>query len=504
MAGRGGQGKVLFITIDQLAARALDGDLAAFVDTPNIDRLASWGTQFSNHVTVTVPCGPARASLLTGLYAMNHRAVRNGAPLARHHATIATEARKAGYEPLLFGYSDIAPDPTGMDPDDPDLSVYEGVAPGFREVVEMQLEDGHEWPGYLRALGYDVAAPRGEPVPPIYRPATPAGETYAPSDPATYAAEHSDTAYLTDRTLAALDVRRDRDWFAHVTYVRPHPPLVAPEPYNTLVDPSTLPDPDLTTPAHPLIDAWFSAPTQKGLHWGFDGDCAGMAPERINELRAVYLGLLAEVDAHLGRILDWLEETGQRHRTLVVLTADHGEMLGEKRMWGKQTVFDPAFRVPLIIADPRAPQRGGVSAPTESVDVAPTILDWIGLPAPDAMDGRSLLPFVQGQETSDWRDAQLMEVDFAEPTRPTRFQDSLGWTINTGGAAILREAQWKYVHFGGGVAPMLFDLENDPSETVDLAPDPAYADQIARLSCKLIDRMMERRDRRLTGVAIGK
>ncbi|MEL6645070.1 MAG: sulfatase-like hydrolase/transferase [Pseudomonadota bacterium] len=504
MAGRGGRGKVLFITIDQLAARALDGDLAAFVDTPNLDRLASWGTRFANHVTVTVPCGPARASLLTGLYAMNHRAVRNGAPLARHHATIATEARKAGYEPLLFGYSDIAPDPTGMDPDDPDLSVYEGVAPGFREVVEMQLEAGHEWPAYLRALGYDVEAPRGQAVPPAYRAATPEGQAYSPSDPAIYAAEHSDTAYLTDRTLAALDVRRDRNWFAHVTYIRPHPPFVAPAPYNRMVNPADLPAPDLRTPAHPFVDAWFSAPTQTGLHWGFDGNCAGMAPERINELRAVYLGLLAEVDAHLGRLLDWLETTGQRDQTLIIVTSDHGEMLGEKRMWGKQTVFDPAFRVPLIIVDPTAKPGGDTDLPTESVDIAPTILEWIGVPVPQAMDGRSLRPLIAGTTPPDWRDNQFMEVDFAEPTRPTRFQDSLGWTINTGGAAILAEARWKYVHFGGGVPPMLFDLHADPYETVDLAPDPAYADQITRLSRNLIDRMMERRDRRLTGVAIGK
>ncbi|MEL6801881.1 MAG: sulfatase-like hydrolase/transferase [Pseudomonadota bacterium] len=496
-------GKVLFITLDQLTARVLDGDLAGFVATPNIDRLAEWGTRFANHRTVTVPCGPARASLLTGLYAMNHRAVRNGAPLARHHVTVASEARKAGYEPLLFGYTDVAPDPTGMDPEDPDLSVYEGVAPGFREMVEMQLEAGHEWPGYLRALGYDVEAPRGEAVPPLYRPVTPEGREAAPSDPALYATEHSDTAYLTDRTLAALDVRRDRDWFAHVAYVRPHPPLVAPAPYNAMVDPGGLPAPELDAPDHPFVAAWFAAPTQAGLFWGFDGDCAGMSAAQINALRAVYLGLLAEVDAHLGRILDWLEATGQRDQTLIVLTADHGEMLGEMRMWGKQTVFDPAFAVPLIVVDPG--QAGGVEvmAPTESVDVAPTILDWVGLEVPAAMDGRSLLPLMAGEVRDDWRDAQFMEVDFAHPVKPTRFQEQLGWRADTGGASILREAGWKYVHFGGGVAPMLFDLAADPGETRDLGGDPAYAGEVTRLARKMIDRMCERRDRRLTGVSIG-
>ena len=149
-------GNVLFITIDQLRADLIAGPLAGFAPTPNLDRLAATGTRFDSHFTVTVPCGPARASLLTGLYAMNHRSVRNGAPLARHHATIATEMRRAGYEPLLFGYTDTTPDPTGMDPEDPDLTIYEGVAPGFRELVEMRLEAGLEWPAWLASRGHAV------------------------------------------------------------------------------------------------------------------------------------------------------------------------------------------------------------------------------------------------------------------------------------------------------------------------------------------------------------
>ncbi|MDT8343433.1 MAG: sulfatase-like hydrolase/transferase, partial [Thermohalobaculum sp.] len=476
---------------------------SAHVPTPNIARLAASAATFASHFTVTVPCGPARASLLTGLYAMNHRAIRNGAPLARHHATIATEARRAGYEPLLFGYTDTAPDPTALDPEDPDLLSYEGVAQGFRELVEMRFDDALEWPAYLRAKGYDFTLDRGAPVSGVYRPAS-GSHAPRPSDPALYRAADSDTAYLTDRTLAALDIRRDQPWFAHVTYIRPHPPLVAPEPYNRLIDPGALPAPDLARPDHPFLDAWFSAPTVRGLYWGFDGNCAALAPGTVAELRAVYLGLVAEVDHHIGRLLDWLDATGQAGRTLVVLTADHGEMLGAKRMWGKESVFDPAFHVPLMIRDPRARAAGRrVVVPTESVDVAPTILDWIGRTPPPAMDGRSLLPLAAGTTPADWRDAVFMEADFGHPSKPTRFQRHLGLTDHQSGVSILREASWKYVHFGGGVAPMLFDLDADPAESRDLARDPAHAPEISRLRQRLIDRMTERRDRRLTHRALG-
>ncbi|MBY6089591.1 sulfatase-like hydrolase/transferase [Maritimibacter alkaliphilus] len=490
------KGNVLLVTLDQLSASVLDGDLAAHVPTPNLDRLRGEGTYFANHFTVTVPCGPARASLLTGLYAMNHRAVRNGAPLAKHHATVATEARKSGYEPLLFGYSDVMPDPTGMDPEDPDLSVYEGVAPGFRELVEMRLDYGREWPGYLASKGYDVHMGPGD-WPSFFVP-TGAG---LPRDPAPYAAEHSDTCYLTDRTLMALDIRQRLGdaWFAHLTYIRPHPPLLAPAPYNTLVDPAALPLPELRAPDHPFVSAWFSQPVFGGLYHGFDGDCAGMTEARMAELRAVYLGLVAEVDHHLGRVLDWLDATGQADNTLVVVTADHGEMLGAKRMWGKESVFDPAFHVPLILRVPG--QAGGtrVEAITESVDLAPTVLDWIGRDAPPAMDGRSLLPFITAAMPADWRDAALMEADFGSPTKVTRFMENMGLSLDRAGVSILREARWKYVHFGGGVPPMLFDLEADPQETRDLAADPAHAAEVSRMARKLIDRMTERRDRRLTG-----
>ncbi len=498
-----GQGNVLFITLDQLSAEVLTGSLSAFIETPALDRLAESGCVFERHYTVTVPCGPARASLLTGLYAMNHRAIRNGTPLAAHHATVATEARRSGYEPLLFGYTDISPDPGGLSPEDPDLQTYEGVAPGFRELVEMRLDDGFEWPGWLRSKSYRFDPDAPGPVADVFRPVTPEGAVPRPNDPALYAAEHSDTAYLTDRALAALDIRRARPWFAHVSYIRPHPPFVAPAPYNRLVDPAALPEAERRAPQHPFMDAWFSAASNRGLYYGFDGDCRAMSRETAGELRAVYLGLIAEVDHHLGRILDWLRDTGQEDRTLVVLTADHGDMLGVKAMWGKESVFEPAFHVPLFMRDPHSGVVGRVGALTESVDVAPTILTWIGRSPPAAMDGRSLLPLLSGDTPDGWRDAVFMEADFGHPVTPTRFQSALGVGEREATAAVLREERWKYVHFGGGVAPMLFDLLADPGEAENLAGLPEHAGEVSRMARKLIDRMTERRDRRLTGITVG-
>ena len=230
----------------------------------------------------------------------------------------------------------------------------------------------------------------------------------------------------------------------------------------------------------------------------------------IAALRAIYLGLVAEVDAHLGRILDWLEETGQAERTVIVFTSDHGEMLGDGRMWGKHSVFDPAFRIPLIVVDPRREKAAGrrVAAPTESVDVASTVLEVLGREAPKAWDGTSLPPWLddavaEGEMPEGWRQAQLMEIDFAEPHRETRFQRAWGTDARGCGAAILREGRWKLVVFSGGLPPMLFDLEADPGETRNLAQDPAAAGELARLAAALAARRAREGGRGRAHLAVG-
>ena len=136
-----GRPNVLFVVIDQLRADCLHGALADAVDLPHLRALMADSVSFSRHYTVTVPCGPARASLLTGLYAMNHRSVRNGAPLDRTLDTLPKALRRTGVEPLLLGYTDTSADPRGLDPGDPALRSYEGVMSGFTELMVMQWGD---------------------------------------------------------------------------------------------------------------------------------------------------------------------------------------------------------------------------------------------------------------------------------------------------------------------------------------------------------------------------
>lgn len=148
-------GKVMFIVPGRLRADCVSGETAGAVRLPNLRRLMAQGVTFANHFTVTAPCGPSRASLLTGRYAMNHRSIRNGTSLADH---IPNLAREVGYEPLLFGYTDTSADPVSRAPSDPDLTDYKGVLPGFREPIEMRMAElPDEDADALRAVYFKLA-----------------------------------------------------------------------------------------------------------------------------------------------------------------------------------------------------------------------------------------------------------------------------------------------------------------------------------------------------------
>ncbi|MFT4730451.1 MAG: arylsulfatase A-like enzyme [Granulosicoccus sp.] len=512
---------ILLVVIDQfradclavLSSEAMPASLSQSVELPNLRALMQDGMTFNQHYTVTTPCGPSRASLLTGLYAMNHRSVRNGTPLGNHHKSLGNYMRAVGYEPTLFGYTDTSADPDGRHPEDPELKDYEGMSQGFAEAVRMRADSGGPWVGYLKQKGYPMPEKYWE----LYRPVLDASTASSQDplgspirSPALYKAEDSDTAFLTDRTIEALWAKTNVPWFSMVTYIRPHPPLVAPSPFNTMVDPAALPKPagsrtiDKLKATHPFYEGFFSEPSNTKLYIGFDGDHENLSDQHSAELRAVYLGLAMEVDEHIGRLVDFLKESGQYEDTLIVVTADHGEMLGDHGLWGKNSPMDPALRVPLIIRDPNKPSSHGTSTDmlTESVDIAPTLLDWCDGENVPALDGRSLMPFINGSTPSSWRTHVFAEVELGEPDVPTRFERTLGLSATSANYAVLRDHLFKYVHFNGGLPPMLFNMQDDPSENHDLAQNAEYANVLRQFASRMLDHRMSHAEHSLSNLKL--
>jgi arylsulfatase A-like enzyme len=500
---------ILLITADEWRGDCAGVAGHPVVKTPNVDRLAAAGTYFARHYAQAAPCGPSRASLYTGLYQMNHRVVRNGTPLDRRHDTIALAARRLGYAPTLFGYTDQAIDPRTVSADSPWLNTYEGILPGFDVALRLP-ENPAPWLDWLEARGH----PRPKNFWDIYLPVTGRSER-ATNAPPRYDADETETAFLTDMFLDWLAERRDGEpWFAHVSYLRPHPPFVVPEPYNAMYDSAGGPPFRRALSAaeerrqHPLVGYWhdrtrvdspFLTPIPVDPS-GSEGRIADWPDEDFRTVRAIYWGMVSEVDRQIGRVLDAVAKAPGD--TVVVLTSDHGEMLGDHWTLGKFGYFDQSFHVPLIIADPRRAATAGsrVDAFTESVDVMPTLLDLAGGSPPGHLDGRSLVPFLEGVTPDGWRDAVHWEFDFREVVTGAA-QQALGLDLDSCSLAVLRDARFKYVHFAG-MKPLLFDLADDPDELIDRAGDPAHAS--VRLDCaeKLLAWRARHLDRTLTGLLL--
>ena len=480
---------LLLITADQWRGDATSLAGHPVVRTPHLDRLAQDGVAFLCHYGQATPCAPARASLYTGLYLFNHRVVGNGSPLDSRHHTLASWLRRFGYDAVLFGFTDVAADPRELPENDPRLFTYEGVAPGFRAEC-LLLSDLGPWRAHLEAKGMGAeleelwARPLGAPAP--------------------YPAAASETAFLTDRFLAWLARRPAEPWFAHLSYIKPHPPWVLPDPWHRAVDPRRLKPParrpSPSTRAHPWLRASLRRPPSS---WTERVVAARplSEPELTLTLRALYFASVMEVDHHLGRVFRELERRGLLDRTLVVVTADHGEMLGELGMWDKDSFHPAWFHVPLVIRDPEARVRGlRVRRFTAHVDLFPTITERLGLPTPLQCDGEALTPFLAGQSPRRWREGVVYEFDFRDPVEPW-FETRLGLDPDSCCLITYLERRWLYVQFAA-LPPLLFDRLQDPLAAIDRGRDPRLKEVRLALAERLLAFRLHRAERRLSGVRL--
>ena len=503
--------KILFISADQWRGECLSALGHPVVKTRHLDALAADGVLFKRHYAVTSPCGPARSSMQTGLYLMNHRSGRNGTPLDKRHTNIAHEVRKAGLDPTLFGYTDTSADPRGLHPDDPALRTFEGPLPGYR--IGLLFPDYvAQWMNDLRAKGYQFEGRQDvyQPRPGFEKPAD-RGQRFIPT---IFKAEDSDTTFMADKVIDWLGDQQGKDWFMHCVFLRPHPPVITPEPYNALYEPTSVPMPQRkATPheeaaQHLHLHAWierFSRPNSYDEH--NPHNLVTMPELELRQMRACYYGMMNEVDDAVGRIVAQLKATGQYEHTLIVFTCDHGEMGGDHYCWGKESYFDQSFYIPLIVRDPRKVADAGrgrhIDAFTESVDLMPTMLGWLGMDVPAQCDGRSLLPFVEGKTPARWRTEAHMELDFrAGPYGGLDAEKELSLEPDECQLAIVRSERWKYVFFAA-LPPLLFDLQNDPWEMNDLSRDPAHQGTMLEMAHKMLSWRLIHQEHVLTNLHNG-
>lgn len=498
---------VLLVTVDQWRGDCLGSAGHPVVQTPTLDALAAEGVRFDAHHAQCAPCGPSRTSLHTGMYLMNHRSVLNGTPLDDRHTNLAREARALGYDPWLFGYTDTSVDPRTVPAADPRLRTYEGVLSGFSSTSPVTEHDP-AWVRFLAAEGYDVPERFWDLYAQVddHPGAADRGSTWAPMR---LPAEHTETAFLTDSVIAHLRARRATTpdsapgWFVHASYLRPHPPFVAPEGYHDLFDPADVPapvrHPSLAEEA--AVHPWLAMVLKLSIVAAPDDEL-----ER-RQTAATYYGLMKLVDDQLGRLFAHLRATDQWDDTLVIVTADHGEQMGDHWMMGKLGWFDQSYRIPLIVRDPRVEADGTrgqvVGHLTENIDLMPTILDWLGVDEfPLQCDGRSLLPFLTtGGAPREWRTEAHWEFDFRNPW-DVEGMGRRGFRMDQCVLAVARSDRHKLVVFPT-LPPVLYDLDEDPAELHDRAGDPAAAPLLLEHTQRMLAWRMVNTERLLTGTMLG-
>jgi len=474
----------LFIMLDQWRWDHLSCAGHPFLKTPSFDALARRGVRFTNAYVQSAVCVPSRMSFYTGRYMSNHGATWNRVPLSAAETTLGELLHEAGIDFALSGKTHVFPDLRGLQrlgqrshrsaPGDDMTPLGKLIASGgFSEIDRYDGHGGAEKSAYatwLRAKGYASTEPWSD-----FEAS--ANDTLGRKVsgwqmrnaryPARVAEEHSETAYTTDRALDYLRAKGDSPWAMHLSYIKPHWPYLAPAPYHALYGEETILPPvrhaGELNDAHPVVAAYRST----------HDACINFARDDVwRTVRPAYQGLVTQVDQHLGRIWRFLEATGRWKDTLVVLTSDHGDFLGDHWLGDKELLYDTVVRVPMIVFDPHSAAdatRGTVDERlVEAIDVAPTALESLGLTVPwHKMEGRSLLALTRGGVTT-WRDAVFSELDYG--MRAAR--RTLGRDPSACRAWMVRTHHWKYVEWQD-FPPQLFDLVNDPDELNDRGQDPA-------------------------------
>jgi len=500
VAGQDRVRNVLFIMCDQLRWDYLSCYGHRVLETPNIDSLAKRGVRFDAAYVQSACCVPSRMSYYTGRYVSSHGATWNYVPLSVVQNTLGDFLKEAGLEAALAGKTHVIPDKLGLQRFGLDADGSLGrhyLQGGF---AEKDRYDGHSSPGsesgyadYLRKQGYDSEDPWTD-----YAIGALDHDGQAVSGwllrnahfPARVDRRHSETAYMTGRALEYIRAKGEEPWVLHLSYIKPHWPLMAPEPYHDMyrdadTGPIISPAAETNTP-HPVLQAYRQA----------HEDCISYGKEDVvRHVRPTYMGLIKEVDDHIGRLMNELDVLGRLDDTLIVFCADHGDQLGDHGLGEKELFYEQAVRVPLIVVDPRksadATRGTAESRFVESIDVLPTMLDVLGLPLPDhLLEGRSLRPILHGEQPDDWRDCVFSELDYAfrdaRLLLKRRPDECYAWMV--------RDARWKYIHYQG-YRPQLFDMRDDPQEIHDLGEDPQYEDVRRRMKDRLADWLMERKRR---------
>ena len=433
-----------------IIADDLNCDLGAYgnsvVKTPNIDRLAERGVLFENAHSQYPWCGPSRASFMTGMYTNqtkitnNNMNLRNSVPDV---ITLGQRFRQQGYQSVrigkIFHYDN--PNAIGTSGNDDIYSWTQTVNPYGRDKLEEYKINTLTPRRYGGTLSWLAADGKDD--------------------------EQTD-GIAASEAIKKLDdfAKRDIPFFMAVGFFRPHTPFVAPKKYFDLYDREKIEIPEissdyLATLPEPAVKSIRAKKNQLNL-----------GKELAQEIKEAYYATISFVDTQVGRILDQLEANGLDKNTIVIFTSDHGYHLGEHGHWQKQTLFENATRIPLIISAPNSENKGEKSmSPVELIDLYPTLMDLTNISIPQHVVGKSLVPLIKNVNA------------LVRKSALTRWRN--GYSIKT--------KRYRLTKWGsnGEFGYELYDHKNDKNELINLSSNQDYSEVMDSLKLLIEKRIAD-------------
>lgn len=489
------QKNILFIMFDQLRFDYLSCAGHATLKTPHIDSIAARGVRFTNAYVQSPICGASRMSTYTGRYVSSHGAQWNGMPIRVGEMTMGDHLRSNQMACWLIGKTHMEVDKVGMER----LGLSPDSIIGARQAecgFDVWCRDDGLWGegtagkydirpsaynDYLKRQGYANENPWAD----FANAGIENGQTVSgwfmenADKPANIREEDSETPWLTTEAIKFIE-QAETPWCAHVSYIKPHWPYIVPAPYHNLYG-----DEDIQAinrhqrelqSSNPVYLSFLNSQVSRAFH---DEDVR-------NKVIRAYMGLIKQCDDQMGRLFGYVETSGRMKDTVIVITSDHGDYLGDHWMGDKDLFHEASVKVPLIIYDPDASAdstRGTTCDElVESIDLLATFIEMSGGTVPDhIVEGRSLVPFLNGKSPMQWREFAVSEYDYS--MLPAA--EELGLEPRDARLFMVADKRWKFMHAEGGFPPMLFDLESDPDEQNDLGSLPEFSSIVTLMQERL-------------------
>lgn len=427
--------------------------------TPNLDKLAARGVRFQTAVVQNPVCVPSRTSMKTGHYCSTFGINAMGKPPAVPGKYMKTAKRDLPN--LLNTWKEVGITPVNV-----------GKTHAFQK----------DWlrKGDAAALVDFLANPRGpegkkkfeEAKDFDYRPVNIKTHKWMIGGIVPYAPQDTQTWRVGDLGVKALEelAAKDEPFFLRVSFHAPHVPCRIPKEY--FIDPATI---DLPLPTEEELNSKprFEREQLRVYAGGLD-----LTKEQIDICRGTYYGMVALVDAQVGRLVEVLKKTGRLDNTIIAFNSDQGFQLGEHGLWKKRVLYEQNVLIPCIMTCPALlPEGKVIEEPVEMIDFVPTLMDLSGLNVPDNIRGRSLMPLIAGK-AKKWNEAVFCEIDHSG----SMYEELRG---KSGRRLMVRTKEWKLIYFMDERTEdkdgALYNLKNDPDEKVNLYNVKKHARVIKRL-----------------------